>query len=71
MFGRLRRLREENNRLRNRIYELEQILCPCEQHDLVQIGKEEQWGSSPQELTYIYIYQCKRCKKIVRKHEYL
>ena len=65
------RLKEENRKLRNRIYELEQILCPCEQHDLVQIGRETYFGSSPADIDYIYTYQCKRCKKIVRKREYM
>ena len=65
------RLKEENRQLRNRIYELEQILCPCEQHDLVQIGREMCFGSSPADIDYIYTYQCKRCKKIVRKREYM
>lgn len=65
------RLKEENRQLRNRIYELEQILCPCEQHDLVQIGREMCFGNSPAEIDYIYTYQCERCKKIVRKREYM
>ena len=66
------RLKEENRQLRNRIYELEQILCPCEQHDLVQIGREMCFGSSPAEIDYIYYtYQCKRCKKIIHKREYM
>lgn len=65
------KLKEENRQLRNRIYELEQILCPCEQHDLVQTGREMCFGNSPAEIDYIYTYQCKRCKKIVRKREYM
>ena len=65
------RLKEENRQLRNRIYELEQILCPCEQHDLVKIGRETVFGCSPAEIDFIYTYQCKRCKKIVRKYEYM
>lgn len=65
------RLKEENRQLRNRIYELEQILCPCEQHDLVQTGREMCFGNSPAEIDYIYTYQCKRCKKIIRKREYM
>ena len=44
------RLKEEHRQLRNRIYELEQILCPCEQHDLVQTGREMCFGNSPAEI---------------------
>lgn len=46
------------DQLRNRVHELEEILCPCSQHDFVQIDKEMYVGSSPGEIDYILTLQC-------------
>ena len=61
----------EIDRLRNRVHELEEILCPCSQHDFVQISKDMYFGSSPGEIDYLLTLQCKRCKKVVKKFEYM
>ena len=65
------RKQREIDRLRNRVYELEEILCPCSQHDFVQIDKDMYFGSSPGEIDYILTLQCKRCKKVVKEFEYM
>ena len=65
MFGEIfanKRLMKENIRLRCRVAELEERLCPCEQHDWVKV-----------EVTYDYDgyshcsvrsrFKCKRCGK--------
>ena len=61
-----RRIRE----LKARVRELEEILCPCQQHDEVIISREVIPGNSPMELTYAHVMQCKRCKKIYRTFDY-
>lgn len=70
MFTRKKLLKEQVRHLQNRVYELEEILCPCEQHDLVMICSEAIPGHSPMELTYIHVYKCRRCKKTIRKFDY-
>lgn len=62
---------KEIDHLRNRVHELEEILCPCSQHDYVKLGREIHFGSSVGELDYLVILQCKRCKKVVKKFEYM
>ena len=69
MFGLM--TRKENDRLltikRNRIYELEEILCPCSQHDYIKIGSKDHFGGSPAEYRIINILQCRRCKKLAEE----
>jgi hypothetical protein len=46
-----------------RIKELEEILCPCEQHDWISNGYHFSGGTGRGDETTIYHYICKRCKK--------
>lgn len=46
-----------------RIRELEEILCPCEQHDWVSTGYHFDGGTGCGDSTTFYHYICKRCKK--------
>ena len=46
-----------------RIRELEEILCPCEQHDWVSTGYHFDDGTGYGDSTTFYHYICKRCKK--------
>lgn len=46
-----------------RIRELEEILCPCEQHDWVSTGYHFDGGTGRGDHTTFYHYICKRCKK--------
>lgn len=52
-------------RLRYRVQELEERLCPCEQHQWLVIDTEDDIGSLGATTTY-YIYKCRRCGKIKR-----
>lgn len=45
-----------------RIKELEEILCPCEQHDWISNGYHFSGGTGRGDETTIYHYICKRCK---------
>lgn len=47
----------------NRIAELEEILCPCEQHDFITTGYYFCGGSGLGDELTMYTYICKRCKK--------
>lgn len=67
MFGRKQRKIEK---LKSRVYELEEILCPCSQHDLIQVDSITHYGDNPQSITYTRIMQCRKCKKIIRKWEH-
>ena len=46
-----------------RIKELEEILCPCEQHDWISNRYHFSGGTGRGDETTIYHYICKRCKK--------
>lgn len=57
-----RKYREENLQLLNRIKELEQLLCPAEQHDFVKVDRTTYvvgYGSELHDDRYV----CKRCLK--------
>lgn len=64
MLGR-QKLRDEITRLNYRVAELEERLCPCNQHDWLQIGEILDWNT-PLDPDTIYEYKCKRCGKIRR-----
>lgn len=49
-----------------RIKELEDIICPCEQHAWVSYGYHYDGGSGRGDQTTIYHYICKRCKKRIQ-----
>ena len=52
-------------RLRYRVQELEERLCPCEQHQWIVIDKKIDFGSFG-DITNYYIYKCRRCGKTKR-----
>lgn len=57
----------ENIQLQNRIKELEEIICPCGQHNWVKVeGYCKFDGIGNYEEPYYDLYQCKNCKKIKR-----
>lgn len=66
-----RKLKEENVKLKYRVAELEERLCPCEQHELIEIGKQfVMLSPSPAEGEYLRTYKCKRCGKVIRKYNW-
>ena len=64
MFGK-QKLKDEITRLNYRIADLEERLCPCEQHDWVIIGEILVWNH-PTDPDSVYEYKCKRCGKKAR-----
>ena len=62
-----KKLKEENTRLKYRIKELEERLCPCEEHDWKLINTEYKLGCCPSDIDMIYLYRCKRCGKHKRE----
>ena len=52
---------------KTRIYELEEILCPCSQHDYIKIGSRDHFGSNPTEYRTVNILQCRKCKKLAEE----
>ena len=62
MFMTKRKMKEEIMRLNYRIADLEERLCPCEEHDWVQIGASF-ITSDGYEFTDVYKYKCRRCGK--------
>lgn len=62
MFGKKnKRIRDQAERIR----ELEEILCPCEQHDFIKTGFHLEGGSIGAADTVNH-FICKRCKKRVQ-----
>ena len=61
MLGR-RRLKAEIVKLTYRVADLEERLCPCEQHDWVKIGSHFEFPS-PMDSNIVYHYKCRRCGK--------
>lgn len=59
-----RKLKEENQQLKYRIIELEERLCPCEDHDWKLIGTSIITLTKGLDWDDIYKYKCKRCGKI-------
>lgn len=62
-----KKLKEENTRLKYRIKELEERLCPCEDHDWKLIHTEYKLGCCPSDIDVIHTYKCKRCGKTKRE----
>lgn len=62
-----RKLKEENTKLKYRIKELEERLCPCEEHDWKLISTNYQFGCRVEDIGTIYYYKCKRCGKELKK----
>ena len=66
MFGK-QKLKDEITRLNYRIADLEERLCPCEQHDWVMVGEILEWTSRMYDHPdSVYEYKCKRCGKMCR-----
>ena len=57
-----RKLKEENIRQQYRILELEELLCPCEDHDWKHIDSYPYmiYGN----IETMHKYKCRRCLKI-------
>jgi hypothetical protein len=60
---RKRDLRDQIVRLQYRIAELEERLCPCEEHDWKRIGGYPVWGTGGYTFDATYVYKCRRCGK--------
>ena len=58
-------------RLRYRVQELEERLCPCEQHQWLITNEEYDVGTTPGDVTTYYTYKCRRCGKKRRTWELL
>lgn len=58
-----RKLREEIMRLNYRISELEEKLCPCEEHDWKKIDSYTVTFTAAIDFDTIYKYKCRRCGK--------
>jgi uncharacterized protein CbrC (UPF0167 family) len=56
-------LREEIVRLTYRVAELEEKLCPCEQHDWVKIDYRFVGGTVLGDEITMYMYKCRQCGK--------
>ena len=63
MFGR-NKLKRQIVDLKYRIAELEERLCPCEQHDWVKTGFYLTGGTGMGDELTIYTHKCKRCGKV-------
>ena len=57
-----RRLRDEIVRLTYRVAELEERLCPCEEHDWKKVGSHLEFPV-PEDIETIFHYKCRRCGK--------
>lgn len=64
MFGK-RRLKEEIVRMTYRVSELEERLCPCEQHDWKKTGVDYIYDGHTS-CDSVYLYKCARCGKKMR-----
>lgn len=58
-----KKLKEENTKLKYRIKELEERLCPCEDHDWKLINTEYKFGCCVEDIDTVYYYKCTRCGK--------
>jgi hypothetical protein len=58
-----RKLREENMNLKHRVAELEERLCPCEDHDWKHIGSYTISYTCGYDFDTMHQYKCRRCGK--------
>lgn len=66
MFGRAK-LKAEIVRLTYRVADLEERLCPCEDHDWAKIASETVFGLYG--LEFVRTYKCRRCGKVKEVYE--
>ena len=59
-----RKLREEIVRLNYRIADLEERLCPCEEHDWKEVDYYFTSCTNGWDFDTVYKYKCKRCGKL-------
>ena len=59
-----RKLKEEITRLNYRVAELEERLCPCEEHDWKEVGYYFTSMTNGWDFDTIHKYKCKRCGKL-------
>lgn len=64
-----KKLRDEVIRLNYRIADLEERLCPCNQHDYVETSHEYVIGHSPMEVNTLRTFKCKRCGKVIQQYD--
>lgn len=57
-----RKMREQIIRLNCRVADLEERLCPCEDHKWVNVGKHLEFPI-PQDIQVVHHYKCLRCGK--------
>lgn len=69
MFRSRRSLKDEIVSLQYRVADLEERLCPCEQHDLIEIGKQFVMTSPYGDGDYHRTYKCKRCGKVIKRYD--
>lgn len=63
-------LKAEIVRLTYRVQELEERLCPCEQHDFVIIKKDFTMISGAPDCDILYTLKCRKCGKVVQKYNW-
>lgn len=67
-----KKLLGSNQNLQNRLKQLEEILCPCEQHEYVVADTETTYpymGGQSVEILNKRKLICKRCKKVVYDYD--
>ena len=57
------KLELDNAILQMRIEYLENLVCPCHQHDWIKVDYYFVGGTGHGDETTIYKYQCRRCNK--------
>lgn len=65
-----RKLKSEIVRLTYRVQELEEKLCPCEQHDFVCIEKEFTMISGAGDFDILRTLKCRKCGKVIKKYDW-
>lgn len=61
----------ENISLRARVAELEEKICPCEQHDYITLDYEFVGGTGRGDEMTIYQYKCRKCGKRIKSWKIL
>ena len=61
-----RKMKEEITRLNYRVADLEERLCPCNEHDWKCIDTYTESFTNGLDFDTVYVYKCKRCGKIKR-----